>query len=174
MLVRNIVEPETTLCSESYEREILQVLEILNRYTSDERIREMMHYFDTQICEAINNALTFCAPKNKNFSRTRSLEYRKCHVIGTHNDGHSEFYKNILEGIGIESTKNITELFVQLSLFKKKRKRTQSSFETNRICAHGYAAAQKADITKQRIEGPSYCMNLQLSKVVNIGQPKKK
>ena len=95
-------EPETTLLPEMYEREILQVLEILNKYTADERIREMMNFFDTQICKAINNALTFTAPKNKNFSRTRSLEYRKCHVIGTHNDGHLDFYSKILQGLGIE------------------------------------------------------------------------
>ena len=54
-------EPKTTVCPEMYEREILQVLEILNRYTSDERIKEMIHFFDMQICEVINNALTFCA-----------------------------------------------------------------------------------------------------------------
>ena len=166
-------EPETTLCPEYYAREILQVLEILNRYTSDERIKEMMHFFDTQICEAINNALTFCAPKNKNFSRTRSLEYRKCHVIGTHNDGHSHFYSKILDGLGIENTKNIEELFSQLTQFKTNRKLKQASFETKRIRAHGYAAAQKAEISKQRIEGTSYSMNLQMSKVVDRGQRKK-
>ena len=167
-------EPETTLLPDMYEREILQVLEILNKYTTDERIREMMHFFDTQICEAINNALTFTAPKNKNFSRTRSLEYRKCHVIGTHNDGHLDFYSQVLQGLGIECTPNIMNLFQQLSLFKTNRKISQSSFEAKRGRAHGYAAQQKNDIAQQRTEGPSYVTNYQINKIVNRGQTKKK
>ena len=112
-----------------YGRELLQVLEMLEKYTSDERIKEMMHFFDTQICEKINNALTFTAPKNIKFSRTRSLEYRKCHVIGTHNDGHLAFYKEVLRDLGISATTNILVLFSQLALFKTIKKNTKSSFE---------------------------------------------
>ena len=41
---KNYQEPETNLCPEMYEREILQVLEMLNQYASDKRIREMMYF----------------------------------------------------------------------------------------------------------------------------------
>ena len=69
-------EPETTLKPEMYEREILQVLEILNKYTSDERIREMMHFFDTQICEAIKNALLLQPQRIKTFHEHDHLNIR--------------------------------------------------------------------------------------------------
>ena len=157
-----------------YGRELLQVLEMLEKYTSDERRKEMMHFFDTQICETINNALTFTAPKNINFSRTRSLEYRKCHVIGTHNDGHLAFYKEVLRDLGISATTNILVLFSQLALFKIDRKISQFSFETKRIRAHGYATQQKNDVAKQRSEGPAYVTNDQVNKIVTRGQSKKK
>ena len=132
-----------------------------------------MHFFDTQICEAINNALTWGAPKNKNFSRTRSLEYRKCHVIGTHNDGYNSFYPRILDGLGIDLTYSISVLFDQLSHFKANRKKGQSSFESKRVRAHGYAAQQRSDIAKQRSEGIEYVMNYQVNKLVNRGKTKK-
>ena len=165
-------EPETTLQPEMYQREILKVLEILNKYTSDERIIEMMHFFDTQICEAINNALTFTAPKNENFSRTRSLEYRKCRVIGTHNDIHILFDKNVLQGLGIFGSANILQLFEQLALFKINKKKTQSSFECKRVRAHRYTAQKKSDIVKQRSEGPPYVENYQVNKLVTRGRPR--
>ena len=95
-------------------------------------------------------------------------------MIGTHYDGYLEFYKSILDGLGIESTQNNTEQFNQLGLFKINRKRTQSNFDTKHIRAHGYVAQQKADIAKQRSEGPKYCMNLQINKIVLRGQTKKK
>ena len=78
----------TNLIPGFHDREIQQIRDILERYTSNVRICEMMLFFDTQICEALNNAQTFVTPKNRNFATTRSFELRKCHVIGIHNDGH--------------------------------------------------------------------------------------
>ena len=65
-------------------------------------------------------------------------------------------------------------MFHQLSLFKTNRKKSQSSFETKRVRAHGYAAAIKSDIAKQRSEGTEYVTNYQVNKLVTRGQPKKK
>ena len=83
-------EPVTNFIPEIHGIEIEQVRRIIDKYTTDERIREMLHELDTQIYEAVNNALTFLAPKNKNFAQTNSLEYRIGHVISMHNDSQLE------------------------------------------------------------------------------------
>ena len=85
-------EPITNFVKGMHDREIKQVGNIIEKYTSVERMREMQHNKDTQICESANYMLTgLFAPKDKNFSRTKSFDYRKCHVMCLHNDGHYFF-----------------------------------------------------------------------------------
>ena len=86
-------EPPSNLIPEIESDKVLinQIKNVFEKYTLDERIREMMHDKTTQINEALNYLLTLFAPKNKNFSRTNSLKYRKCHVIGIHSGRHCNF-----------------------------------------------------------------------------------
>ena len=63
-------EPPTNLIPGEQDKEIEQLLEIINKYTTDARIMEMLHTLDTQKYEAINNALALLEPKYKNFTRT--------------------------------------------------------------------------------------------------------
>ena len=170
---KRYAEPSTNLDPSVHQREIKQVLEILRRYTTDNRIREMMHKFDTQICEALNNALTFYAPKNKTFSRSHSLEYRKCHVIGIHNDGIDNFYKEVFTGIGIEMSVPLFESFENMQTTKNIRQVRQADFDNRRKRAHGFEAKLKSEVLKQRSEGTSYQSNMEINKIVNKGKRKK-
>ena len=146
------------------EREIEQVKIILDKYTSDERIREMLHGFDTQICEALNYLLTLFAPKHKNFSRTRSLEFRKSQVINIHNDGHQIYYAALLDMAGIEMTPVMSTFLFNITENKKKRQIRKENLEVKKIRAHGFATRNKEEIEKNRTGKCCYKTNSHLDK----------
>ena len=132
----------------------------------------MLHGLDTQICEAINNALTFLAPKNKNFCRTRSLEYRIQHVIGTHNEGQYNWFSSVLNALGVEMSETMDYFFMQKDSLKIKRQQKQSETEQKKKWAHGFTAKLKSEILKERTEGTTYESNNYVNKVIYSGQRK--
>ena len=160
-------EPTTNLIPGIHDREIDQVRAIINKYTTDERIREMLHELDTQICEAINNALTFLAPKNKNFSRTKSLLYRIAHVIGMHNEGQLYWFQCIFFDLGINMSPAMEKYLLVTDATKSKRQEKQANFEVRRKRAHGFASQMRSEILRQRTEGTTYQTNLFIDKTVN-------
>ena len=108
-------EPPSNLIPEIESDKVLinQIKNVFEKYTLDERIREMMHDKTTQINEVLNYLLTLFALKNKKNSRANSLKYRKCHVIGIHNDEHYNFYCDVLEELGISLTENLHHFFLK-------------------------------------------------------------
>ena len=52
---------------EIYKREILQVLEILEKYTSDERIKEMMHFLTRKFVRQSTMLLPLPPKRTKTF-----------------------------------------------------------------------------------------------------------
>ena len=54
-------------------KRIIDVYEILSKYTDNESLIEMLHNFDTQLNKSLNMRIAETAPKSKNFSRLHSL-----------------------------------------------------------------------------------------------------
>ena len=71
-------------------------------FTTDEKLLEMMHPYTTQGNESLNMRGTELAPKFKNYSRMKSLDYRVQMVIGHHNIGMFEFYTRVFKDMGIK------------------------------------------------------------------------
>ena len=82
-------------------KRIIEVYHILNKYTSDNFLLEIMHPWNTQLNESLNMRSADLAPKSKNFSRSHSLQYHLMHVIGVHNMGYENFYGQVMFEIGI-------------------------------------------------------------------------
>ena len=141
--------------------------EILDKYTPDGRIEEMLHGFDTQICEALNFLLTLFAPKHKNFSRTRSLEFRKAHVICIHNDGWEFYCKSLLEDLGVNVTAPMERFLKSRSSAKTNRQERKKKVSVKKARAHGFATKVKEEIVKQRTDVAGYEMNYEINKKVN-------
>ena len=133
---------------------------------------EMLHTLDTQICEAINNALALLAPKYKNFTRTQSYEYRKSHVIGMHNEGMHTWFTSIFAALGIKLNRTTEKILTNSDTIKGKRQMKQASFEQRKKRAHGFAASVKNEILKQRTEGTTYESNNYVNHIVNSGRRK--
>ena len=132
----------------------------------------MLHGFDTQICEALNYLLTLFAPKHKNFSRTRSLEFRKSQVINIHNDGYEIYYAALLDMAGIEMTPGMSTFLLNIAENKKKRQTRKQHLEVKRIRARGFATRNKEEIEKNRTDKCCYKTNAHLEKEVNANKRK--
>ena len=129
----------------------------------------MLHLLDTQICEAINNALTFLAPKNKHFGRTESLEYRIGHVVGMHNEGQLFWFQSILDELGVDISDTMLNYLRSTDCIKSRRQEKQGTFDQRRKRAHGFAAKLKSAVLLQRTEGVTYETNTFVNGIVNNG-----
>ena len=69
------------------------------RFTTKKAMVEILHPHDTQLNEAMNNAFSYVAPKNKNYSRSMELMSRISMVIGMHNIGKYNFMKGFVTSL---------------------------------------------------------------------------
>ena len=89
------------------------VKEIFQRFTTDERLLEMLHFFTTQGNESLNMRLAELAPKYKNYSRTTSLDHRQQMVIGHHNVGMYLYYMEVFKHLTIQFTEHLASYLRQ-------------------------------------------------------------
>ena len=87
------------------------VKEVFYSFTTDEKLLEMMHRHATQGNESLNMRGAELAPKFKNYSQTKSLDYRVKMVIGHHNVGMFEFYTRVFAERGITLNENLDDFF---------------------------------------------------------------
>ena len=92
---------------ETDRRTFAAVKEVFNEFTMEEKLQEMMHPFTTQGNESLNMRIAELAPKFKNYSRTKTLDYRVQMVIGHHNTSMYEFYSRIFKILDIELSENL-------------------------------------------------------------------
>ena len=115
--VKPILNCETPLGK----RRIIEVYHILDKYTSDKCLLEMMHPWNTQLNESLNMRAAELAPKSKNFSRSHSLRYRLMHVIGVHNMGYELFYGQVMSELGIELSDTYSKFLSQRDIQRKRK-----------------------------------------------------
>ena len=77
-----------------------QMKEIFEKLTSDDRLRECHHRYDSQVNEALNVSVGKYARKGRTYCTTMSLTNRVNIAMGTHNLGYHEFwYQRFKAGI---------------------------------------------------------------------------
>uniref|UniRef100_A0A7R9W7Y9 Uncharacterized protein n=1 Tax=Pseudictyota dubia TaxID=2749911 RepID=A0A7R9W7Y9_9STRA len=89
------------LCKKLHLDIYLQLLAILDYFTTDEKIRQQLHRSSTQPNKALNAGDVTMSPKHRHFSSTCSLQDRSNTMIAAHNLGEVAFYLAIAELIGI-------------------------------------------------------------------------
>ena len=95
----------------------------------------MRHKYNTNGKESLNMRNAEYAPKYKNFLRSPSLNWRVKNVIDVYNWGYDKFYMNLLDHLGIPSTKVmvIWLLHKEQSKLMAKEKRKLLSNKRKRI-----------------------------------------
>ena len=77
-----------------------QLLQVLERFQTDDNIRDCLHKYDTQMNEGLNMSVSRYVPKFKHYGTTMSLDTRLRCVIGQHNMGYESYYKTLLYNLG--------------------------------------------------------------------------
>ena len=113
-------------------REIAQVREIVEYYTTNERLIQMLHIFDTQMNESFNMRVAEFAPKHKHYSRLYSLQHRVHHAIIIHNLGYISCYAELFSTLKLATCTVLDEWNRQREGKKIKKKVYDGQFETKR------------------------------------------
>jgi hypothetical protein len=93
-------------CKERNAKLYLQCDEIMERFCSEERLRECHHQMSSQKNEAMNRSIMRYAPKDKTYGRTMALTSRINIAIGIDCVGHPEYYERLFKAMHF----GITEL----------------------------------------------------------------
>lgn len=110
--------------------------EIWKKFTSESRLRECWHTFDSQMNESMNFAVTRRAPKSRTYATTLSLRNRVLICVGEHNLGLDTYWCRVFDSMSIDigrSLRNYLEKkqndIIRIQNYKRqpgvKRKRTE-------------------------------------------------
>lgn len=81
--------------------------EIVDRFTTLERLKEVDHGMDTNINESFNNTASWIAPKNKVYCGSGSLHTRLSVAIGIISLGLVQYFSRLFSELKIEMTPNV-------------------------------------------------------------------
>ena len=108
---------------------------IMSRFVSLERLKEVAHGMDTNVNASINNTVSYFAPKNRVYCKSRLLQNRVAMATGVVSLGFSQYFLRLFKDLGIQVTPAIRHYIQQkqkqrsfrlhkqkLTATKKKRK----------------------------------------------------
>mmetsp|Transcript_35972 Transcript_35972/g.41699 ORF Transcript_35972/g.41699 Transcript_35972/m.41699 type:complete len:165 (+) Transcript_35972:143-637(+) len=79
----------------------IQLQEIFDKFGSEESIKESMHLFETQLNEALNQAIGQTCPKFKLLGTSMTLTTRVSKVLFVRNIGYKGYYAQVFEALRI-------------------------------------------------------------------------
>ena len=131
----------------------LELKKICDQFSTDEKLKQSLHYGDTQANESFNNQLSYLAPKNINFSQSKSLSYRLALCISFHNEGYLKTWKHVYSLLGITISRKLAMNLKNRDLKKLRKKQYTSTANYKRKRKHKSNAKILASIMEeQRIE----------------------
>ena len=90
-------------------------------YTTRKSLEQVLHNFNTQLNESLNNKITYLAPKNRNYSKSMELPTRVSLAIGMHNLGEDNFTRRIMDVMDIDRPNQFLEFMKTLEKKNKTR-----------------------------------------------------
>ena len=129
-------------------------------YTTEEKITQCRHEFDTQINEGMNTCVAKYTPKSKHYSKSISLEARVKVAAGIFNVGYHFFWTDVMKGLELDIPKILEERLLARDRNKwiKSENEQTNAFKSNRK-RKDHANMQKEvdnrlkDITKNMVYG---------------------
>jgi hypothetical protein len=95
--------------------------ELVARFITLDRLKEVAHGMDTQVNESMNNTFSWLAPKNKLYCGFQSLRNRLSIGIGINALGMEVYFSRLFKMLGIIMTPNV-EHFLQVKESKRTKK----------------------------------------------------
>ena len=120
-----------------------------------EKLLSLHHPFDTQINEAMNNAVSRRCPKHKVFAGSGGLQYRVASVAGQHTQGATQYTRNVYKQCGMQMSA------LQESFWRQKEKRRsddgayKAQFKRKRKRSEKIHAARIETVKQERQDNKS-------------------
>ena len=99
-----------------------QFMEIYQQFTSEERLKECMHPYDTQLNEAMNTSVSRYARKERIYCSTMSLTNRVMIDLGTLNCGYYGYWSCVFDKLNMPISESL-EAYLKYKDGKKEEKR---------------------------------------------------
>ena len=130
------------------------VMEVHEFFTTDEKLLEMLHWHNTQLNESLNMRLVELAPKHKNYSRTKSLDYKVAMVAGHHNLGMIAYYTSVFKELNLDMDDSLMAWFRKKDYMKDRKKLNDCRPEVKARRRFKFEAKLKEDLYKESTAGP--------------------
>jgi hypothetical protein len=109
------------------------VSDLLARFITLDKLREVAHPYDTQVNESLNNTISWLAPKNKCYGGSCSLTNRICIAIGVNTLGMEKYFARLFKALAIPMTPNVAHFLGIKEVNWKKRIDKCKSKETKKL-----------------------------------------
>ena len=128
-----------------------QLCAAVERFQTDDNIKECLHMHDTQLNESLNMSVSRCVPKFKHFGTTMSLDSRVRSVVGVHNLGYANYYLTLLTNLGCisENENNIRLIstgITRIDMAKLRNRKMKMKRDFKRRRKHGQLSKTKQQL----------------------------
>ena len=109
------------------------------------------HPWDTQLNESLNQSISSYAPKNRNYSKSKSLENRVALVVGIHNLGPVDFFSKMFVAMGMQIGVKLSHWLHARQLGFEYQRKYQRKTGTKRRRAYKQMAMQRNQVLESRL-----------------------
>ena len=172
---KSYVHPQGWLSRDNPEGEKIyhQLTEITKKYGSRSYLLQSNHEYTTQTNEALNRSQTKTTPKDKVFHTTPSFGYRHAIVVGTHNWGHTEYWKRTFSRLGLAYSDMLLNHLERCDIKKEQKRDIQKRPTVKRKRACKQASTERALLYEERTSGKEHGSGIGLD-VGHGTKPKKR
>jgi hypothetical protein len=136
-----------------------QAMAVLDKYTDETSLRELMHTMSTQKNESMNRVAMRFAPKHVCFSKSMALTYRLHMAVGINSVGHLQFYTRLFALVGLAMSTITLTVFERLDKSDSYHQSQKKTPKYRSARAHKRNAAMIKELKKEeedRVKGMSY------------------
>ena len=127
-----------------------QLWEVYEPCILPHRLLELLHLYDTQVNEAMNQLVAKFAPKNECLGTSMALTHRVYVAVGIHNLGYHDFWKRVYDDLKLSMSSVLANHLLNKDKEKNRRRERQSKPSTKRKRNHDNYLKIQEGILKAR------------------------
>jgi len=142
-------------CKKKNHKMYLQVKSEIERFQTEDMIKDCLHSFDTNINESLNILVSKMCPKHKHYGSTPTLKTRLTLVAGVHNMGFQNFYSTLMADLRILDDSTVEALssnIIRINRTKLQDRERRQTHAFKRQRAHGKRAKTRQEVFEDRID----------------------
>jgi hypothetical protein len=120
-------------CKQKDAKLFVDINQIISRFITLPKLKEVAHVMDTQVNESMNNTIAWLAPKNKCYGGSQSLANRVSIAVGVTSLGFQRYFTWLFHSLGITVTPNIEHFLGVRERNRMKRNNKTKTKDAKRI-----------------------------------------